>query len=126
MAAFRALPVLGPSLSTRSFVVATTVGADLAPGPLMQTGRPLDIAVSKGRVELPCADPTDAKRTPRWKNADHLNGVLQTHGLNVLGGGGPISIPPNNVVTIGDDGTVSAVPTDTAPTPWPSSDRSSW
>jgi flagellar basal-body rod protein FlgF len=44
------------------------------------------------------------------------NGLLQTrNGLNVVGQGGPISIPPNSTVTIGEDGTVSTVPTDTTP-----------
>ena len=38
-------------------------------------------------------------------------GVLQTrNGLNVQGDGGPISVPPNTVVAIGKDGTVSTVP----------------
>jgi flagellar basal-body rod protein FlgF len=44
------------------------------------------------------------------------NGLLQTRtGLNVLGDGGPITVPPNNDVSIGYDGTVSVVPTDNVP-----------
>jgi flagellar basal-body rod protein FlgF len=36
---------------------------------------------------------------------------LQTrNGLNIRGDAGPISIPPNTVVTMGRDGTVSTVP----------------
>jgi flagellar basal-body rod protein FlgF len=43
-------------------------------------------------------------------------GLLQTRsGFNVLGEGGPIAVPPNSEVTIGSDGTVSTVPTDTTP-----------
>jgi len=38
------------------------------------------------------------------------NGLLQTSGgLNVLGDGGPITIPPNVIVSIGQDGTISSV-----------------
>ena len=41
----------------------------------------------------------------------NVNGQLQTaSGLNVLGDGGPIAIPPDNSITIAPDGTVSAVP----------------
>jgi flagellar basal-body rod protein FlgF len=44
------------------------------------------------------------------------NGLLQTrNGFNVLGEGGPITVPPNSEVSIGDDGTVSAIPTDSIP-----------
>ena len=42
---FRAVPVVGEELGTRSMVVATTPGADMRAGPLMQTGRALDVAV---------------------------------------------------------------------------------
>ena len=42
------------------------------------------------------------------------NGVLQTHdGLNVMGDGGPLSIPPGRNVAIGKDGTLK-VEIDTA------------
>jgi len=45
------------------------------------------------------------------------NGVLQTHdGLNVMGDGGPLSIPPGRNVAIGKDGTVSLVPDGSAAT----------
>jgi flagellar basal-body rod protein FlgF len=38
--------------------------------------------------------------------------VLQTRsGLNVMGDGGPLAIPPDTRVSIGRDGTVSTVPT---------------
>ena len=33
----------------------------------------------------------------------------------MLGEGGPITVPPNTEVSIGDDGTVSAIPTDSIP-----------
>lgn len=116
MAAFRAVPVVGPSLPTRSFVVGTTIGPDLTPGPLMQTGRPLDIAVNgQGWIAVQGPDGREAYTRDGGMQIT-ANGVLQTRsGLNVVGGEGTISIPPNNVVTIGEDGTVSAVPTDTTP-----------
>ncbi|TAN85731.1 MAG: flagellar biosynthesis protein FlgF, partial [Gallionella sp.] len=38
---FRAVPLVGEGLPTRTFVVDSTVGADFAPGPLQQTERQL-------------------------------------------------------------------------------------
>jgi flagellar basal-body rod protein FlgF len=41
----------------------------------------------------------------------NVNGVLQTRsGIPVQGDGGPITIPPDNKVSIASDGTVSVVP----------------
>jgi flagellar basal-body rod protein FlgF len=40
------------------------------------------------------------------------NGMLQTrNGLNVLGEGGPISVPPDSIINIAKEGTVSVVST---------------
>ena len=42
----------------------------------------------------------------------NANGQLQTKtGLDVLGDGGPIAIPPDTQISIGRDGTVSTIPT---------------
>jgi flagellar basal-body rod protein FlgF len=54
---FRAVPVLGDGLPTRSFVVSATVGADFTPGTLEQTGRSLDVAVeSRGWLTVATPD----------------------------------------------------------------------
>lgn len=116
MAVFRAVPTIGPGMPTRAYVVDTTIGPDYTPGPLMLTGRPLDIAVKgQGWIAVQGADGREAyTRDGGFQTT--ANGVLQTRsGLNVAGGGGNISIPPNSTITIGEDGTVSAVPTDATP-----------
>lgn len=116
VSAFRALPVVGPGAGTRTFVVDTTTAADFRPGPVTQTGRALDVAVmGDGWIAVQGPDGREA-----YTRAGDLqltsNGQLQTRdGLNVLGEGGPITIPPNAEVTIGGDGTVSAIPTDGIP-----------
>jgi len=110
--AFRALPVFGEGAKTRAFVVDSTTGADLSPGVVQHTGRELDVAVQgKGWVAVQAPDGTEAY-TRNGSFQISANGVLQTRdGFNVNGAGGPISIPPDNDITIGKDGTVSAVPT---------------
>lgn len=110
--AFRAVPVQGEGLPTRAFVVDSTVGSDFAPGPLQHTGRELDVALQgAGWFAVQLEDGSEAyTRHGSLKLSE--NGVLQTHnGLSVLGDGGPISVPPDTVVEIARDGTVSAIPT---------------
>lgn len=107
---FRAVPVIGSGLPTRAFVVDATVGTDFTPGPIQSTGRDLDVAVQgKGWIALQLEDGSEAyTRSGSFKISE--NGVLQTqNGINVLGDGGPIAIPPDVSVTVGKDGTVSAI-----------------
>lgn len=107
---FRAVPVNGAPLATRAFVVDATVGTDFSAGPIQQTGRDLDVAVQgKGWIAVQLEDGTEAfTRSGSLKLNE--NGVLQTQdGLNVMGDGGPIAIPPDAKVTIAKDGTVSGI-----------------
>jgi flagellar basal-body rod protein FlgF len=107
--AFRAVPVQGEGLLTRSFVVATTSGANFAPGPLQGTGRDLDVAVQGPgwiAVQLPGGGEAYTRNGSLQISP---NGLLQTrNGLNVVGAAGPISIPPDASVSIAKDGSVSA------------------
>ncbi|HJV79589.1 flagellar basal-body rod protein FlgF [Noviherbaspirillum sp.] len=109
---FRAVPVVSEGLPTRAFVVDATVGTDFTPGPIQNTGRDLDVAIQgKGWIALQLEDGSEAyTRNGSFKVSD--NGVLQTQtGINVMGDGGPISIPPDVTISVGKDGTVSAIST---------------
>ena len=107
---FRAVPVVGPGLPTRTMVVDSTVAADFTPGAIQTTGRTLDIAV-EGKGWLAVSRPDGSEAYTR-NGAFELNenGMLQTAtGLMVMGDGGPISIPPDASITIAKDGTISSV-----------------
>ncbi len=108
---FRAVPVQGAILPTRAFVVDSTTGSDFRSGVIQQTGRELDVAVQgDGWIVVQADDGNEAYTRNGSLKLDE-NGVLQTHdGRNVMGDGGPLSIPPGRNVTIGKDGTVSLVP----------------
>ncbi len=114
--AFRAAPVQGDGMPTRVFVTDSTVGADFTPGVQQQTGRDLDVAVEgKGWIAVQTADGSEAYTRNGSLQMDP-NGLLQTrNGLNVMGDSGPIAIPPDVVVSVGRDGTISTVPTNTIP-----------
>src|SRR5512143_1788329 len=106
----RAVPVVSGALPTRAFVVDASVSNDFTPGALQATARPLDVAVQgQGWIALALPDGTEAY-TRNGSLEVSVNGVLQTRaGIPVQGDGGPISIPPDNEITIANDGTISVV-----------------
>jgi flagellar basal-body rod protein FlgF len=92
-------------------VVTRDQTADFKPGAIAMTGRKLDIAVEgQGWIGVQGSDGQPAYTRNGSLNIGP-NGMLQTNdGHPVLGqGGGPISLPPLESITIGDDGTVSGV-----------------
>lgn len=107
----RAVQVQSETLPTRAFVVDASVANDFSPGPMQHTGRVLDVAVQgQGWLALAMPDGTEGY-TRNGSLEVSVNGVLQTRdGIPVQGDGGPISIPPDNEITIGRDGTISIVP----------------
>ena len=110
---FRAVPVQGEGLATRTYVVEQTTGANLAAGPLQRTGRELDVAVQgAGWIAVQTEAGTEAY-TRNGNLQVSANGQLQTRGgLAVLGEGGPISVPPDGSLSIAADGTVSLASSD--------------
>jgi flagellar basal-body rod protein FlgF len=114
---FRAVPIQGAALATRAFVVDSTTGSDFRGGVVQQTGRELDVAVQgEGWLAVQAADGSEAYTRNGSLKIDE-NGVLKTSaGLNVVGDGGPLSIPPGRNVAVAKDGTISLVPDGSAAT----------
>ena len=108
---FRAVPIQGEGAATRAFVVDASVANVFEQGSLMATGRDLDVAV-QGAGWIAVETPDGREAYTRAGNLQvNANGQLQTaSGLNVVGDGGPIAIPPDNSITIASDGTISTVP----------------
>lgn len=109
--AFRAVPLVGEGLPTRTFVVNSTAGTDFTPGGMQPTGRELDVAID-GKGWIAVQDSKGNEAYTRNGSFQVLpSGILQTRGgLNVLSDGGPITLPPNSEVSIAKDGTISTVP----------------
>ncbi|MBN3791778.1 flagellar basal-body rod protein FlgF [Burkholderia sp. Ac-20353] len=116
LATFRAVPMnfgdgstIDPT-TTRTYVLASTPGADFAPGPITRTGNPLDVAVQgAGWLSVQLADGSEAYTRAGNLHVDQNGQLVTATNLPVVGNGGPISVPPNAQVTIGKDGTVSAL-----------------
>ena len=113
---FRAVPLVGEGLPTRTFVVDSSAGTDFSSGSMEPTGRSLDVAIDgKGWLAVQAPDGKESY-TRNGSFQITSNGVLQTRsGLNVVGDSGLITIPPNTEVTIAKDGTISTVPTGSKP-----------
>jgi len=106
---FEAEPFYGQGLPDRVDVVAANGTTDFTAGPVQQTGRSLDVAVKgQGWIAVQAPDGTQAL-TRNGSLSIASTGVLQTSdGYPVLGrGGSPITLPPLQNVTIGEDGTIS-------------------
>jgi len=112
---FRAVPVQShnspAALPTRVFAVDASTHSDFSAGPMQYTGRQLDVAVQgEGWIALAMPDGSEAY-TRNGSLELSTEGVLQTRtGIPVQGDGGPISIPPDQKITVGKDGTVSVIP----------------
>ena len=99
-------------LPTRAFVVDASAYSDYSQGPLQETGRSLDAAI-RGQGWFAVQLPDGSEAYTRNGNFQlSVNGVLETaSGLPVQGDGGTITIPPDNEVSIGADGSISTLPT---------------
>lgn len=110
LTALRAVPVEGLSLPTRTLVTASTPGADMTPGAIQYTARPLDVAVQQqdGWLVVKTADGQEA-----YTRNGHLQidptGQLVIQGNLVMGENGSIALPQNAQVTIAGDGTITAL-----------------
>ena len=105
----RAVEVQTEAMRTRSFTVDASVANNFEQGALQHTGRAYDVALQgKGWLAVQMPDGTEAY-TRNGSLDVSANGILQTHdGKPVLGDGGPVTIPPDNEITIGADGSISA------------------
>jgi flagellar basal-body rod protein FlgF len=105
----RAVPAVSAQAGTRVFTVETTTGADFSQGPLMATGRTLDVAIQgQGWFAVQATDGSEAYTRDGALQVGP-DGVLQlANGLQVQGSAGPISIPADaQSILVAGDGTVS-------------------
>ncbi|WP_150303525.1 flagellar basal-body rod protein FlgF [Pseudomonas saliphila] len=104
----RSMQVFGETHPTRVYAMTERAGTDLSGGPLMETGRELDVAIEgDGWIAVQAPDGGEAYTRAGSLNIDTF-GVLRTSsGMPVLGNGGPIALPPADKVEIGTDGTIT-------------------
>lgn len=121
---FRSMPEFGPGLPSRVYAMSEQPGVDFTPGPVIETGRSLDVAVNgSGWIAVQAPDGQEAyTRAGDFRISS--GGVLVTGaGYPVLGNSGPIAIPEAQKLEIGADGTISIRPVGQAATTLTQVDR---
>lgn len=110
LAAMQSMPLSADGEpSTRVGVMATTPGSNFSTGPISTTGRDLDVAIDgDGWLAVQSADGSEAY-TRRGDLQVDANGLLMSGGHPVVGEGGPIVLPMGATLSIGSDGTISAI-----------------
>ncbi len=104
----RSMQVFGDSFPSRVYAMSERPGTDFTPGTLQDTGNPMDVAVSgQGWVAVQAPDGSEAYVRTASLKIDALGQLRTGSGLPVLGNGGPIAVPPEQKVEIGEDGTIS-------------------
>jgi flagellar basal-body rod protein FlgF len=108
---FDRLVLQGSGYETRQLASEEVNDFDRRAGTIVQTARPLDVAVtSDSWIAVQAADGSEAY-TRRGDLSVAASGVLETgDGFPVMGSGGPITVPPHQSIAIADDGTISIVP----------------
>ena len=104
----RSMPVFGDSFPSRAYALTERPATDFTPGALQETGRELDVAVSgNGFMAVQAPDGSEAYVRTGSLNIDALGVLRAGNGMPVMGNGGPIAVPPEQKVEIGEDGTIS-------------------
>ena len=98
-------------MATRVYAIRKGGAVSNKAGDVFTTGRELDIAVdNEGFIALQDDDGSEAY-TRGGQLTIGPGGVLETKsGYGVLGDGGPIAIPPHELIQIGKDGSISIKP----------------
>lgn len=116
-----AMPVTlkGPTLETRAMAEDEVRGASLAQGALVETGNPLDIALSGDTMLAVQAEDGSEAYTRRGDLSIDASGVVTNgDGRPVIGDAGPLTVPLGSKISIGPDGQVLASdPADAAAQP---------
>jgi flagellar basal-body rod protein FlgF len=95
----------------QSFVVQNANSVDFTPGNFVSTGRNLDVAVNgEGWFAVRGSNGQEGYTKAGSLNVNANGQLVTASGKPVIGGGGPISIPPAQSIEIGTDGTISIVP----------------
>lgn len=109
MQAFRAVPVRGDGATTRVYALESTIGHDTRPGPVISTGRSLDVAVAGNSwLAVQSLDGTEAYTRAGSLQVSAEGQLVTPSGLPVLGDGGPITVPANAAIEVASDGSLTA------------------
>lgn len=106
----QSMMVQGEGFRTRYHAQLTPVTTDLSSGPIMDTGRNLDLALSNGGY----LEVMDDNGEPAYTRAGNLvvdaDGFVTVNGRRVQGDGGDIQLPEFGDIEIGSNGMINLTP----------------
>ncbi|AIL62933.1 flagellar basal body rod protein FlgF [Pseudomonas alkylphenolica] len=104
----RSMPVFGDSFPARAYAMTERPATDFSPGSMLETGRDLDVAVGgDGFIAVQAPDGSEAYVRTASMNIDALGVLRAGNGMPIMGNGGPIAVPPEQKVEVGEDGTIT-------------------
>lgn len=104
----RPITVEGDEPEVRALQQSLVRGASMAQGEIVQTGRPLDIAVAgEALIAVQAADGSEAYTRRGDLSVGPTGMVTNGDGALVLGDAGPLTVPLTGVVSIAPDGAVT-------------------
>jgi len=108
----RAMRVIGEGVPSRVYSMSERPATNTESGTLIQTGRPLDVAVQGNDwVAVRASDGSERYTRGGELSLDANGQLLLPNGTPVLGNGGaPVIIPPAEQITIANDGSITIRP----------------
>lgn len=114
----------GAGEHTRAYNVVEETGTDFRQGPIEQTGRDLDIAISgPGWFAVQAEGGGEALTRRGDFRVDEFGQLVNGAGETLIGDAGPIALPPFSSMSIGADGTISLIPLGEQPSALAALDR---
>lgn len=106
---FDTVPVTlkGPALEVRAMAATGVLGADMSAGSVIQTGRPLDIAVDgDALIAVQAEDGSEAYTRRGDLSVSPAGALVNGDGRPVMGAGGPVTVPLGSDISVGQDGSI--------------------
>ena len=98
----------GDGLPTRSYALTENPGTDFSYGSQQETGRDLDVSIDgPGWIAVQGSDGKEAYTRAGSLQITALGQLQTADGRAVLGETGPLTIPPQQNIQIGQDGTIT-------------------
>ena len=111
MAEVQALWLRGGAAESRAPASEEVLAANMTPGTVAATGRPLDVAAEGETMFVVQSEEGEEAYTRRGDFQLSSSGLLTTgDGRPVIGSGGPITLPPADSISIDAQGRISIVP----------------
>ncbi|MEM6710084.1 MAG: flagellar basal body rod protein FlgF [Pseudomonadota bacterium] len=101
----------GSGLPGRVYGVSKSPGFDFTAGTVRETGRVLDVAIDgQGMFTVQLPNGREAHTRNGAFRVDSAGRLMSEAGYQVVGGSGPITLPPYSTIVIAKDGSISVRP----------------